>query len=361
MKNLVIDCLPCFRKVTRWLVLRSLSRWQKLAAIKRTTITFSRATGDDDKNSCSTSSMVEKGHFAVYSADEKRFVLPLEYLKNEIVMELFNLAEEELGLPSNGNLTLPCDAAFMEYVIRLIKRKASKELEKALLMSVLSDRCSSSLYLYQQETSQQFPVGSGLINRTVFGSVIIYSSNSHCQLVTQQQPSDSYYLKVSPPLFYNLLSVFIRNRMISAKKLIKLARKWQKLAAVKQKRITSCETTLGNAGTNRCSTSSMVVKGHFVVYSADQRRFVLPLEYLKNEIVRELFSLAEEEFGLPSNGPLMLPCDAAFMEYVISLINRHATKDIKKALLTSIASGRCSSSSYYHQQATNQQLLISNF
>ncbi|XWS67669.1 hypothetical protein CRYUN_Cryun04dG0025800 [Craigia yunnanensis] len=160
-----------------------------------------------------------------------------------------------------------------------------------------------------------------------------------------------------------LLTIFIsNNKMISAKKLIKLAKKWQKLAASRRKRITSSETTsFGDVGTNSCSTSSTVDKGHFVVYSADQRRFVLPLEYLKNEIIRELFALAEEEFGLPSNGPLMLPCDAAFMEYVISLIKRHATKDMKKALLTSIASGRCSSSSYLHQHTTSQQLLISSF
>ncbi|XVF45620.1 hypothetical protein PTKIN_Ptkin02bG0221300 [Pterospermum kingtungense] len=137
-------------------------KWQKLAAMKRRRITSSRtSTGDIvDTNSCSssTSSRVEKGHFVVYSADEKRFVLPLEYLKNQIVMELFKSAEEEFGLPSNGNLTLPCDATFIEYVIGLIKRKASKEVEKALIMSVVSGRRSS--YLYQQETSKQLPIWS---------------------------------------------------------------------------------------------------------------------------------------------------------------------------------------------------------
>ncbi|OMO91992.1 Auxin responsive SAUR protein [Corchorus olitorius] len=138
-------------------------KWQKLAAIKRKRIaSFSRNTRDAETNSCSTSPVVEKGHFVVYSADEKRFVLPLEYLKNEIVMELFNLAEEEFGLPSNGQLiTLPCDAAFMEYLIGLIKKKASKEVEKALLMSLVNGYCSSSSsYLYQQETSQQLPIWS---------------------------------------------------------------------------------------------------------------------------------------------------------------------------------------------------------
>ncbi|KAK8582610.1 hypothetical protein V6N13_069384 [Hibiscus sabdariffa] len=89
--------------------------------------------------------------------------------------------------------------------------------------------------------------------------------------------------------------------MISAKKLIKLA-------AIKRKRITSSKTS-GEVDTNNCSTSSMVGKGHSV----------LPLEYLKNVIVMELFQMAEEEFGLEGNEHLSLPCDAALMEYVIGL------------------------------------------
>ncbi|PPS08728.1 hypothetical protein GOBAR_AA11912 [Gossypium barbadense] len=120
---------PLFKKANKMISARKLiklaRKWQKLAAIKRKRITFS-----------STSSMVEKGHFVVYSADEKRFMLPLEYLKNEIVMELFNLTKEEFGIPSNGHLKLPFDSTFMEYAIELIKRKASKEVEKALIMSI---------------------------------------------------------------------------------------------------------------------------------------------------------------------------------------------------------------------------------
>ncbi|KAK5837723.1 hypothetical protein PVK06_006450 [Gossypium arboreum] len=64
-----------------------------MAAIRRKRITSRSATSDTDANSCSTSTAVEQGHFVVYSVDQKRFMLPLEYLKNEIVMELFNLAE----------------------------------------------------------------------------------------------------------------------------------------------------------------------------------------------------------------------------------------------------------------------------
>ncbi|KAL4318515.1 hypothetical protein GQ457_18G018770 [Hibiscus cannabinus] len=129
-------------------------RWQQMASIRRKRITIPRTTADAETNSCSTSSVVDKGHFVVYSVDHKRFVLPLEYLKNNIVMELFNLAEEEFGLPSNGILLMPCDANFMEYVIALIKKKPSKEVEKALILSASTSRCCST-YLYQQEMNPQ--------------------------------------------------------------------------------------------------------------------------------------------------------------------------------------------------------------
>ena len=148
--------------------------------------------------------------------------------------------------------------------------------------------------------------------------------------------------------------------MISDKKLIKLARKWQKLASIKQKKITLPRMSL-DVDANNCSTSSIIEKGHFVVYSEDQKRYMLPLEYLKKEIVRELFKLAEEEFGLPSNGPVTLPCDAVFLKYVISLIKQHLTEDVQKALLTSIASDHCSSSSYLQQESRNQPSLICSF
>ncbi|KAL3567605.1 hypothetical protein D5086_030256 [Populus alba] len=61
--------------------------------------------------------------------------------------------------------------------------------------------------------------------------------------------------------------------MISAKKLVKLAKKWQKLAALRRKRI-----TLPQMETSSCSASEMADKGHFVVYSADHKRFLLPLK-----------------------------------------------------------------------------------
>ncbi|KAJ6959370.1 auxin-responsive protein SAUR68-like [Populus alba x Populus x berolinensis] len=144
--------------------------------------------------------------------------------------------------------------------------------------------------------------------------------------------------------------------MISAKKLVKLAKKWQKLAALRRKRI-----TLPQMETSSCSASEMADKGHFVVYSADHKRFLLPLSYLNNEIVRELLQLAEEEFGLPGDGPLTLPCDAELIEYAVALIKQRVTRDVEKALMVSIASSRCSLSFDVHHQVTDHRLPICSF
>ncbi|EEF39751.1 calmodulin binding protein, putative [Ricinus communis] len=147
--------------------------------------------------------------------------------------------------------------------------------------------------------------------------------------------------------------------MISAKKLLKLARKWQKLAAIKRKRIT-LSGTIDNTETSSCSPSQTAKKGHFVVYSADQKRFLLPLEYLNKEMFRELFNMAEEEFGSQSNGPLTLPCDAELMEYAISLIKQQVTREVENAFLMSISSG-CSWSSCVQEQVNRHQLPILSF
>ncbi|KDP29982.1 hypothetical protein JCGZ_18749 [Jatropha curcas] len=148
--------------------------------------------------------------------------------------------------------------------------------------------------------------------------------------------------------------------MISSKKLLKLARKWQKLAAIKRKRITLPRTTT-SIDSNSCSTPLKAEKGYFSVYSADQKRFLLPLEHLNNEIIKELFKMAEEEFGFPSNGPLTLPCDAELMECAIALIKKQVTRDVETAFLMSISSS-CSSLSFSLQDPlTSLQLPICSF
>ncbi|GAB2291897.1 hypothetical protein Dimus_026146 [Dionaea muscipula] len=132
--------------------------------------------------------------------------------------------------------------------------------------------------------------------------------------------------------------------MISTRKLIKLARKWQKLANLRSKRISWPRSAGTTTDADPCSRSSTADKGHFVVYSIDSRRFEIPLAYLRNQIVAELLRAAEEEFGLPRDGPITMTCDGVVLEYALSLIPWRMGEDMQKALVISIADDRCSSS-----------------
>ncbi|KAF3434811.1 hypothetical protein FNV43_RR21897 [Rhamnella rubrinervis] len=59
--------------------------------------------------------------------------------------------------------------------------------------------------------------------------------------------------------------------------------------------------------------------------------------------------MAEEEFGLSSDGPITVPCDAILMEYVITLIRRGVTKDLEKTLLKFIDTNNSALFSSVHQ------------
>ena len=58
----------------------------------------------------------------------------------------------------------------------------------------------------------------------------------------------------------------------------------------------------------------MAGKGHCVVYTADERRFEVPLAYLRNRVFKELLRMSQEEFGFASDGRITLPCDVAVTE-----------------------------------------------
>ncbi|EXB95380.1 hypothetical protein L484_014353 [Morus notabilis] len=151
--------------------------------------------------------------------------------------------------------------------------------------------------------------------------------------------------------------------MISAKNLIKMARKWQRMASPSRRRICLSKSNKEVDFETSCNTTSVVNKGHFVVYTADERRFVMPLVYLKHNILLELFKMSEEEFGVSTNGPIRFPCDAVFMEYVVTLISRGVAKDLEKALINSIErTGRCSLSAFsFHWGLVGQQIPLSGY
>uniref|UniRef100_A0ACD6ATS1 Uncharacterized protein n=1 Tax=Avena sativa TaxID=4498 RepID=A0ACD6ATS1_AVESA len=126
--------------------------------------------------------------------------------------------------------------------------------------------------------------------------------------------------------------------MVSAKRLAQMARKWQRMAAKGRKRLTRTTTsTAKRTADEPCTTSpSVAVKGHCVVYTTDGARFEVPLLYLGTAIVGELLRMSHEEFGFASDGRIMLPCDAAVMEYVLCLLGRNASEEVERAFLSSI-------------------------
>ncbi|KAK9690684.1 hypothetical protein RND81_09G146700 [Saponaria officinalis] len=133
--------------------------------------------------------------------------------------------------------------------------------------------------------------------------------------------------------------------MISTKKLIKMANKWQKKANESRKRVSWL--------------SPVTDEGHFVVYTTDGKRFTIPLTCLKTDIFRELFRMAEEEYGITASGPITLPCDSSILEYAISMVQKNVAKDLENALIASLASCRYSSVEYAEQSSRN--LMISSF
>lgn len=102
--------------------------------------------------------------------------------------------------------------------------------------------------------------------------------------------------------------------MISSKKLSKMERKWQNFAAIKRVKISLHRIEVCDG----CTAFSPTQKGHFAVCTSDQKRFEIPLEYLNKKIFIELLKLSQEEFGLQIDGPIIVPCDASFMEYLIT-------------------------------------------
>ena len=96
----------------------------------------------DDDECCSTTSSViaDEGHCVVYTTDGARFEVPLAYLGTTVFAELLRMSEEEFGFANGsdgGRITLPCDATVMDYVLCLVRRDASEEVERAFLSSIV--------------------------------------------------------------------------------------------------------------------------------------------------------------------------------------------------------------------------------
>lgn len=121
--------------------------------------------------------------------------------------------------------------------------------------------------------------------------------------------------------------------MVNPKRIIETARNWKKLSALGRR--ASSAQARAHHDSDACSTW-VAEKGHFVVCSCDAKRFMVPLVYLQSVILLELLKMSEDEFGLSNDRPITLPCDAVFVEYVLSLLRRWGSKYMDKVLLDSV-------------------------
>ncbi|KAG2645013.1 auxin-responsive protein SAUR36-like [Panicum virgatum] len=108
-------------------------KWQRMAALGRKRLTWPK---EADEQCCT--SVASRGHCAVYTADGARFEVPLAFLGTAVFAELLRMSREEFGFAGgdDGRITLPCDAAVMEYAMCLLGRGASAELEQAFLSTM---------------------------------------------------------------------------------------------------------------------------------------------------------------------------------------------------------------------------------
>lgn len=87
-------------------------------------------------------------------------------------------------------------------------------------------------------------------------------------------------------------------------------------------------------------------KGHFVVYTKEGKRFVVPLYYLNHPIFKVLLEMAEEEFGPTVDGPLQVPCEEELMEYILSMLRKNTSQEVANVLLSMASCKGASVSSF---------------
>ncbi|KAJ0966907.1 hypothetical protein J5N97_023824 [Dioscorea zingiberensis] len=140
---------------------------------------------------------------------------------------------------------------------------------------------------------------------------------------------------------------------MNPKKLLKMAKKWQKVAAAQGRRSSRNSDDFG--------VSNIANKGHFFVYTREGKRFMVPLGYLESTVFQEILKISEEEFGLPSHGPITLPFDAVFMEYVVSCLGRRLSEDAEREMFNSILVNYRSNCTLIPDQQHMLQPLVCSF
>ncbi|EOY29145.1 hypothetical protein QUC31_020936 [Theobroma cacao] len=112
-----------------------LKKWRKLANTSKSSsncnsgsksIKFLKRTLSLSDNSVreASSNTVPKGYLAVSVGEEqKRFIIPTEYLSHHAFHLLLREAEEEFGFQQAGVLRIPCEVSIFESIVKMVEEK----------------------------------------------------------------------------------------------------------------------------------------------------------------------------------------------------------------------------------------------
>ncbi|KAI5586921.1 hypothetical protein Peur_046438 [Populus x canadensis] len=141
-----------------------LKKWRKLASSSKTTaastttssksMKFLKRTLSISENSAkeTSSNAVPKGYLAVGVGEEqKRFIIPTEYLSHPAFLILLREAEEEFGFQQAGVLRIPCEVAVFESILKLVEEKKDLFFMQECRLDV------DNIAVYCSSKSQQTP------------------------------------------------------------------------------------------------------------------------------------------------------------------------------------------------------------
>ncbi|XP_074590270.1 uncharacterized protein LOC141846170 [Curcuma longa] len=86
----------------------------------------------------------------------------------------------------------------------------------------------------------------------------------------------------------------------------------------------SYSSSSSSSSSSGYSTSSSVPKGYLAVsVGEEQRRFVIPTEYLAHGAFAGLLKEAEEEFGFEQEGVLRIPCEVGLFQGILKVVEKN--------------------------------------
>ncbi|OMO76075.1 Auxin responsive SAUR protein [Corchorus capsularis] len=84
----------------------------------------------DVNSSNNNSEVVPKGFVAVcVGKEEKRFIIPTQYLGHQVFGILLRKAEEEFGFQQEGVLKIPCEVSMFENILNLLQNKKDVDID----------------------------------------------------------------------------------------------------------------------------------------------------------------------------------------------------------------------------------------